>query len=313
MGFEINTAEFLLAARTQGVDFSRTATLGHQEFYRVDGYALRKAFHEWWGVDKSRREVDQLLTGKNGFVDLFLQELGAEEITTIDASAFEGATALHDMNTPIPPALGNRFTVVIDGGLLEHVYNFPTAMHNCMQMVQVGGHFLAITPTNNFMGHGFYQFSPELFYRVLCPQNGFAIEQMILFESRHRADWYAIADPAGLGRRIEFVNYRPTFLYVQARKSGATPITLSTLQESGYLSAWTESQQAPGPVGHVAQTGKAGLWTMLRRRAPGPLNEAYQMWRMLRRFRKNGLKKLDRRSLVGPHVPSLAASSAVNS
>jgi hypothetical protein len=312
MGFEINTIELLLAARTQGVDFSRTATLGRQEFYRVDGCALRNAFREWWGVGKSPREVERLLTGENGFVDLFLRELGAEEITAIDASAFEGATVLHDMNIPTPSTLNNRFTVVIDGGLLEHVYNFPVAIHNCMQMVRVGGHFLTITPTNNFMGHGFYQFSPELFYRVFRPQNGFVIERMILFESRHKADWYEVADPGELGRRVEFVNHRPTFLYVQARKCGPAPIVLNTLHESSYVSAWTESPRGQGPVGHVAQTGKAGFWTMLRHRTPGPLNEGYQVWRMLRRFRKNGLRKLDRRSLVGPHVRGGAASSPVN-
>jgi hypothetical protein len=32
-------------------------------------------------------------------------------------------------------------------------------------------------------GHGFYQFSPELFYSVLAPHNGFRIIKMAIVES----------------------------------------------------------------------------------------------------------------------------------
>ena len=77
------------------------------------------------------------------------------------------------MNLPIGDDLKRKFSVVIDGGTLEHVFNFPVAIKNCMQMLDVGGHFFVHTMANNFMGHGFYQFSPELFYRVFSPENGF--------------------------------------------------------------------------------------------------------------------------------------------
>jgi 2-polyprenyl-3-methyl-5-hydroxy-6-metoxy-1,4-benzoquinol methylase len=53
---------------------------------------------------------------------------------------------------------------VFDGGTLEHIFDYPTAIKNCMKMVKPGGHLLLTTPANNWFGHGFYQFSPELFY-----------------------------------------------------------------------------------------------------------------------------------------------------
>ena len=56
--------------------------------------------------------------------------------------------------------------MVIDGGLLEHVFDFPTAIRNCMRMVRQGGHLILNLPVNNFPGHGFYRFSPELVFRV---------------------------------------------------------------------------------------------------------------------------------------------------
>ena len=84
----------------------------------------------------------------------------------MDASSFEGATVVHDLNLPITEALKGRFDVVCDAGTIEHVMNFPTAIRNCMEMVRVGGHLILGTPANNFFGHGFYQFSPELWFRL---------------------------------------------------------------------------------------------------------------------------------------------------
>ena len=84
---------------------------------------------------------------------------------------------------------------MLDSGSLEHVFNFPIAIANCMALTEVGGHFVAITPANNWCGHGFYQFSPELFYRVLCAENGFRVERMIVAECPD-GTWLEVADPA---------------------------------------------------------------------------------------------------------------------
>ena len=62
---------------------------------------------------------------------------------------------------------GKQFDLVFDGGTLEHVFNFSTALKNCMHMVKPHGRFVSVTLPNNWCGHGFYQFSPELFFRAL--------------------------------------------------------------------------------------------------------------------------------------------------
>ena len=51
-----------------------------------------------------------------------------------------------------------------------------------MKMVKTGGHLMLFTPANNYFGHGFYQFSPELFYRVLSKENGFEVRRMVVLE-----------------------------------------------------------------------------------------------------------------------------------
>jgi hypothetical protein len=142
------------------------------------------------------------------------------------------------MNTPLPESYDQAFDCVIDSGTLEHIFNLPVALQNCMKMVKAGGHFLAITPCNNFMGHGFYQFSPELFYGVFSERNGFKVEQMFIFESRPNATWYSVANPTILGSRVELVNTQRTYLLVRARRIKIVPLDDITPQQSDYVAAW---------------------------------------------------------------------------
>jgi len=182
MGIDRYFAEFLGCAYKGGVDFSRTATLGRLNLF-IDRRSLRAVLRQTCG-GVTDDEVSAVHMGSDGYAEEFLKRLGAKEVTSIDASAYEGATLVHDMNLPIGDALKRRFSAVIDGGTLEHVFNFPMAIRNCMQMLDVGGHFFVHTMANNFMGHGFYQFSPELFYRVLSPENGFRMRRVVVFEQR---------------------------------------------------------------------------------------------------------------------------------
>ena len=66
------------------------------------------------------------------------------ELAVIDASPYEGATIVHDLNTPVDTSLHERFDVVIDGGDLEHVFNIPVALANLMSMLTVGGTMLLV-------------------------------------------------------------------------------------------------------------------------------------------------------------------------
>jgi 2-polyprenyl-3-methyl-5-hydroxy-6-metoxy-1,4-benzoquinol methylase len=115
--------------------------------------------------------MDGLAVKGNGYAEPLLEMLGAKEIVSIDASAYEGCSIVHDMNQPISEHLKARFDLVLDSGSLEHVFNFPVAIKNCMEMVRLGGYLVTMNPANNCPGHGFYQFSPELFFRVLSETN----------------------------------------------------------------------------------------------------------------------------------------------
>jgi len=108
-------------------------------------------------------------------------------------------------------------------------------------MVETGGHYLGITPANNFMGHGFYQFSPELYFRVFSEVNGFRIDHVTIFEDVPGAQWVQLTDPDILGKRVEMVNSKPAYLLVQAMKTANKPVFSTTPQQSDYSAAWKKS------------------------------------------------------------------------
>jgi len=246
MGLDINGTKFLLFAKRLGVSFGETAMIGRQEMLVSSG--VLKANLKAFGYALSDAESGELLADK--FAEPFLKTLGAREIVSFDASDYENASVTHDFNLPIPSEYKGKFSAVLDGGTLEHIFNFPTAIKNCMEMVREGGHYLSITPANNHLGHGFYQFSPELFFRIFSSQNGFELERLMIFEETLNSPWYEVVDPDAVNERVTLVNSAHTMLLVVARKIKTMEIFDPMPQQSDYVSAWTgdhNSGSAPSP------------------------------------------------------------------
>lgn len=120
------------------------------------------------------------------------------------------------------------------------MYNFPVAIENCMRMCRIGGHVCLWTPANNECGHGFYQFSPELFFRLFCPDNGFDIRRMVFMEKRvFGSRWYDVNDPAAINSRVSCVNRHPLFLMVLAKKNHEMPAGGLRAYQADYVEAWS--------------------------------------------------------------------------
>jgi hypothetical protein len=257
MGIDRNYADFLLGARAGGIDFRQTATLGRLNLF-VDHRSLNAIFRAH-GDPVTDHDIRAMRTASGGYSETFLRRLGAQETMSIDASEYEGASLVHDMNLPIGDELKGRFSAVIDGGTLEHIFNFPTAIRNCMEMLQVGGHFFSHTMANNFMGHGFYQFSPELFYRVFSRENGFQVHRAVVFEQAIGSPkWYEAADPKDIGERVELINGRQTYLMVHAERIADVPIFKTPPQQADYSTLW--SQNAPPRYGSVGLRAHIHQW-----------------------------------------------------
>jgi len=257
MGINSETAAFLCEARRGGASFRHVLTLGRQNLNT--GRAMLEALARANGVDGAA------LSSFGDYCEPFFEAfLGAECVDSVDNSDYEGATFTHDMNQPVPASFEQRYDAVVDGGTLEHIFNFPVALANCMRMVRTGGRVFIFTPANNQLGHGFYQFSPELFYRTLSREHGFDVERMLAVQFRYSgtehgalAGHYRVIDPAAVGSRITLVNSRPVTLMVQAvkREHLADPFARAP-QQSDYSQAWKAEEGGDAPVPPRTVLGK---------------------------------------------------------
>lgn len=184
---------------------------------------------------------------------------GASAVTVMDYSAYAGATVIHDLNQPVPERLCGAFDAVIEGGSLEHVFNYPVALASLMRLVKPGGSLFMSTPANNCCGHGFYQFSPELMYRVFSEANGFTVRRVVLvegvypsFELTSNRKAYEVRDPAEVGIRIGLVSRRPVMMLVEATKIREVFPFASAPLQSDYVKVWKQAG-AKGPAGFAVR------------------------------------------------------------
>lgn len=245
MGICYLDLRFYWQTKLTGVSFQDTVTIGHQNIhlYPIEIKLLRKAYYKEFPNSK----IDPLAKSKfGGYADGVLADLlGIQNLATIDYSGYEGATIIHDLNLPIPNNLEGKFDVVIDGGSLEHIFNFPIAISNLMKMSKVGGKLFITVPANNYCGHGFYQFSPELMFRIFVQDNGFKLDKLIFYPARN-ADFgttpilgaYEVIDPAKLGVREELVTTRPLLMMVEATKMADVPLFAISPLQSDYVIMW---------------------------------------------------------------------------
>ncbi|MBX3744052.1 MAG: hypothetical protein KF833_01970 [Verrucomicrobiae bacterium] len=257
MGLDTETARFLLSSRRDGASFRRCVTLGRQNYFlgnREAEVLLREN-----GIDPAQfPKLFAQQYSRYRYSEDFWEVLGTEELVMLDASSYEGATWVHDLNRPIPDDWHRRFDAVCDLGTLEHVFHLPVALKNCMEMVDLGGHLFLMTPANNFLGHGFYQFSPELFHRVLCEANGYCVERMVAVEYGPRRRWYEVADPARIRARVALINTYPVMLFVRARRTAMTAVLRDDPQQSDCSAQWS-NQATPAQSGEVDRLASARL------------------------------------------------------
>lgn len=240
MGISVHPFNFLRYAHRFG-PFGQTATLGHQRL-RVSRDYLRHALGHPSGYEHERY-CDQLL----------LRHFGAAQIESIDYSDYEQASVVHDMNRPVPQALQGRFDTVINSGTLEHVYNIAQALDNVSAMCRPGAQIVHILPANNFCGHGFWQFSPELFFSLYAPANGYVDTEVYIADLKNVDQWFRVQAPSS-GIRVNLRGPEKLYVLVRTRRVGDT-YSHHNVQQSDYRVKW-----ADGP--RKFKTGGAGTRSM---------------------------------------------------
>ena len=241
MGVDIYVLNFLAATHAvHKRSFGRTLMLGRQGFH-IKMQQGRDLAESILRAKDPQASLDAIQPPDEPWADGLFRYLGSTGVSAMDASPYEGADIVHDLNLPVPDLLHGAFDTIFDGGTTEHIFNFPAMLQNVNSMLAVGGLFLSVTAANNLLGHGLYQFSPELMWRAFGPENGFSIEAMYLAPLNGTPSLEDAPDPRIAGRRIE-IGMTParTYLCLAARKvrmhaSGFTG------HQSDYSRAWNNS------------------------------------------------------------------------
>jgi hypothetical protein len=271
MGITVLNALFLVESWREGVSFTRTLTLG-----RLDGFIT---------LNDSRRVAKFLPRDSafvrsldRGVVPVYMDELfvamGATCIEALDASDFEGATFVHDLNDPLEAHLHSQYDAIVDGGTLEHIFNIPVAFKNVMDALKVGGHFFATLPANDLSGHGFYQFSADFFYRTFCEENGFEIVKLLVAPLYVAGKWldgpvFDVMDPVLMRGRVEIHSRKGTVFLVQARKVSNVAVFSTWPQQSDYSAAWSTNSGNRKDAGAAGAPSRLPLWSLIASRFGG--------------------------------------------
>jgi len=238
MGIDVHGLNFLRFAATQR-PLGDVATLGRQGL-NIAPYRLVELLSTEPPLPPVERWSESLLTSR----------LGARSVESYDNSGFEGATHLADLNRPIEPP--RRYDTVVDAGTLEHIFDVRQALANVAALCVPGGQILHVLPANNQNGHGFWQFSPELFLSLYSAANGYRDTRVFLASELIESSWYEVRPPPP-GQRVDLTSLLRTIVLVRTVRGEV--VRDDRVQQSDYVERWTED--APRPVGAGAGAGAA--------------------------------------------------------
>ena len=241
MGLRITSMLTIEYARKQyGADLSDTLSLGRQ--FRAFS---RREFAKYLPSYAKTIAPEQLKEGfASPYAEILFQEMYGAPLKSLDGFAHEKPDIVHDLNQPVPDAYVEQFSCLIDGGTMEHVFDVPMLLKNCFSMLKEGGIYICMVPTNNFNGHGLYQFSPDFFYSTFSAQNGMELLDVFIvkFSAKDKV-WKIARSPKEAGGRVQFDVNTQTEIYVIARKAGKTP-DMITAQQTDYEEGWYEEERS---------------------------------------------------------------------
>ena len=183
-------------------------------------------------------------------------ELGAISVDSLDASNFERASIVFDLNEKYSGVA--NYDTIIDFGASEHIYNVSQVFDNYSQMLKEGGSLLHVLPSNNMCGHGFYQFSPEFFFSLYSQKNGYVNTEIFMAELSNKKYWYKIKMP-NFGARMLFDTKHPAYVICFTQKNRSKNVKY--IQHSDYVYEWSRDRSlvASSPSGHTFKSIVKGI------------------------------------------------------
>ena len=121
------------------------------------------------------------------------------------------------MNLPVGEM---KYDFILDGGTIEHIFNAAQVCQNIIDMLEIGGVYVSITPNNNFSGHGMYQFSPEFYLSAFSKEYGMNVMELYLAKvGTGIEEWINVNSYQG-GRNVTtFGTNEPVYIIAIIKKS----------------------------------------------------------------------------------------------
>ena len=166
--------------------------------------------------------------------EILIKHLGASSVDSIDNSDFEKANIVHDMNEELK-IIKKRYDTIIDFGTSEHIFNINQNLRNISNLCKSGGRIVHCLPANNQCGHGFWQFSPELFFSLYDELNGYQSTKLYLIDSYDARNYWQIKKKPK-NERLELNSFTPLYIFVSTIKK--LDNTIQKAQQSDYEHAW---------------------------------------------------------------------------
>ena len=220
MGIAIHTLNTLRYCANKK-KFGKTATLGRQR------------------ILLDRMQIKKILNIEEDFgvfcEELLKQVFLATKVDSYDFSEYENATHIYDFNQSL--TFEDQYDTVIDLGCSEHIFNIANVLANISKLCKIGGQIIHALPANNFCGHGFWQFSPELFYSLYNSKNGYDKTEMFLADLSDESYWYKIK-PFVPGERVNILSNSSVYIIIRTVK--ISDFSHNDIQQSDYQFEWSK-------------------------------------------------------------------------
>lgn len=167
--------------------------------------------------------------------NVLINQFGATQVESIDISPYESATIIHDLQKPLPPNFSSlKFDTVIDIGTMEHIFDLSSAFKCLFDLTNLYGRIVHVQCLNDWVGHGLVQFSPDLFYSLYSPHNGFEHTEMFFVELKNSDFWTKCSLPFR-GSRVELTGLSVPLSYILVVSTKIKNIDAISVVQSDYL------------------------------------------------------------------------------
>lgn len=227
-----------------------------------------------FNLDETRLEA-AIREGRFPTDEEFFQSLGFSAVDSVDCSEYEGATIICNLNNDIPEDLYNRFDVIYDGGSTEHMFNIPKAFENYNKMLKVGGLVIHSLPSTGCLDHGFYMFSPTLFYDYYTQNRWHIVDFYMLnipCDSFSTWDIYEYDEPGPMLEDVAFEGRWTVFFIAQKR---AESTYLTNIEQHFFKKLWQDKQRVDTvDASEPAEKQPLGVFRKTYRMLPEPFRIA---------------------------------------